>query len=116
MRNYIVKRILQAIPIIIGISFISFLIIQLSPGDFLSTIALDPQMSPDVIEQIRQDFGLNKPILVQYILWLKNIFFLDFGYSFSYRVSVSFLVISRLGNTLILSLFSMFLAWLLIIP
>ena len=94
MRNYIVKRILHAIPIILGISFISFLIIQLSPGDFLSTVSLDPHMSPTVIEEIRQDFGLNKPVLVQYMLWLKNIFSLDFGYSFSYRVPVSFLIFS----------------------
>jgi peptide/nickel transport system permease protein len=104
------------IPLLIGISLISFFIIQLAPGDFLTQQALNPQVSAERIAQERARFGLDKPIYLQYLIWLKNILRLDFGYSFAYRLPVFTLIKSRLYNTFILSLSAMIFTWVLSIP
>ncbi|NQS89201.1 ABC transporter permease [Patescibacteria group bacterium] len=116
MLRYIVRRFLHIIPLLIGISLISFFIIQLAPGDFLTQQALNPQVSAERIAQERARFGLDKPIYLQYLLWLKNILRLDFGYSFAYRVPVFTLIKSKLYNTFILSLSAMIFTWVLSIP
>ncbi len=116
MLTYIVRRFLHMFPLVIGISLISFFIIQLAPGDFLTQQALNPQVSTQRIAQERARFGLDKPVYVQYFIWLKNALRLDFGYSFSYRVPVFRLIATRLFNTFILSLSAMIFTWVLSIP
>ncbi len=116
MLRYVVRRFLHMIPLLIGISFISFFIIQLAPGDFLTQQALNPQVSAERIAQERARFGLDQPIYLQYLIWLKNILHLDFGYSFAYRLPVFTLIKSRLYNTFILSLSAMIFTWVLSIP
>ena len=116
MLRYIVRRFLHMIPLLIGISLISFFIIQLAPGDFLTQQALNPQVSAERIAQERARFGLDKPIYLQYLFWLKSILRLDFGYSFAYRLPVFTLIKSRLYNTFILSLSAMIFTWVLSIP
>ncbi len=114
--RYIVRRFLHMFPLVIGISLISFFIIQLAPGDFLTQQALNPQVSAERIAQERARFGLDEPVYVQYFIWLKNALRLDFGHSFSYRVPVFRLIASRLFNTFILSLSAMIFTWILSIP
>ncbi len=114
--RYIVRRFLHMFPLVIGISLISFFIIQLAPGDFLTQQALNPQVSTERIAQERARFGLDEPVYVQYFIWLKNALRLDFGHSFSYRVPVFRLIASRLFNTFILSLSAMIFTWILSIP
>jgi peptide/nickel transport system permease protein len=104
------------IPLLLGISLISFIIIQLAPGDFLTQQALNPQVSAERIAQERARFGLDKPVYVQYFIWLKNALRLDLGHSFSYRVPVFRLIATRLFNTFILSLSAMIFTWILSIP
>lgn len=104
------------IPLLLGISLISFFIIQLAPGDFLSQQALNPQVSAERIAQERARFGLDEPTYLQYLIWLKNILRLDFGYSFAYRLPVFTLIKNRLYNTFILSLSAMIFTWALSIP
>ena len=116
MQSYIIRRLLQSIPLLIGISLISFLIMQLAPGDYLSTIRMNPDISAEMIDQLEKEFGLDKSAPEQYLHWLWRALQLDFGRSFSYRVPVSFLVKTRMLNTLYLSLAAMFLAWLVAIP
>lgn len=116
MLRYVVRRFLHMVPLVIGISLISFFIIQLAPGDFLTQQALNPQVSAERIAQERARFGLDKPIYLQYLIWLKNILHLDFGYSFAYRLPVFTLIKSRLYNTFILSLSAMIFTWVLSIP
>lgn len=116
MLRYVVQRFLHMVPLVIGISLISFFIIQLAPGDFLTQQALNPQVSAERIAQERARFGLDKPIYLQYLIWLKNILHLDFGYSFAYRLPVFTLIKSRLYNTFILSLSAMIFTWVLSIP
>ena len=116
MQSYIIRRLLQSIPLLIGISLISFLIMQLAPGDYLNTIRMNPDISAEMIDQLEKEFGLDKSAPEQYLHWLWRALQLDFGRSFSYRVPVSFLVKTRMLNTLYLSLAAMFLAWLVAIP
>ncbi len=116
MLAYISRRLLHMVPLLLGISLISFIIIQLAPGDFLTQQALNPQVSAERIAQEKARFGLDKPVYVQYFIWLKNALHLDFGYSFSYRVPVFRLIGSRLFNTFILSLSAMIFTWILSIP
>ena len=94
----------------------TFFLMQSSPGNYLDMIRLDPQNSPEVIARYEKLYNLNKPVWEQYLQWLKNIFRLEFGYSFYYNVPVSQVISSRLMNTLILSLSSLVLTWVLAIP
>ena len=99
MRKLIVKRILQAIPLLIVISIISFLLIKLAPGDPLQAF-ITPKMSTADIERIRQNLGLDKPIYLQYFYWIKNIFRGDFGYSLTNYRPVLDLILERIPATL----------------
>jgi peptide/nickel transport system permease protein len=84
MIGYLAKRLLSMIPTILGVTLISFLIIQLTPGKPTDVMTdLNPKMTPEARERLVKYYGLDKPILVQYGLWLKRIALLDFGNSFS---------------------------------
>ncbi|MCM8785209.1 MAG: ABC transporter permease [Candidatus Omnitrophica bacterium] len=116
MRRYILNRLFQFIPLLIGMTFISFLIIQISPGDYFTQLKMNPEISPETIENMRKLFGLDRPVIIQYFYWLKNIFTFNLGESFSYHVPVSFLIKVRLKNTIALSIFSILLTWIISIP
>lgn len=116
MKRYILLRLIQFIPLLIGMTFISFLIIQIAPGDYFTQLKMNPEISPETIEQMRKTFGLDKPIITQYFYWLKNVLTFNLGESFSYHVPVSYLIKMRLKNTVALSIFSMALTWIIAIP
>ncbi|HPP66864.1 MAG TPA: ABC transporter permease, partial [bacterium] len=116
MKKLILKRLIQIIPLLIGMSFVSFIIIQSAPGDYFTQMKMNPEISPETIEQMRTNFGLDKPMIIQYLLWLKNICKLDFGVSFSYHIPVRSLIKFRIKNTLCLAIFSIVLSWLIAIP
>jgi peptide/nickel transport system permease protein len=105
------------IPILLGISLLSFFVIQLAPGNFLTVMKADPQVSKERIAEMERKFGLDEPWPVQYALWLKNIVLhFDFGYSFANKRPVGELIGERLRNTLYLSLTAMVIAYGLAIP
>ncbi len=104
------------IPLVIGITFISFIIIQMAPGDYLDQLRMNPQISKETLKELEKAYGLDQPILVQYFKWLINALKFDLGYSFSYHVPVIELIKERIGNTLFLSITSALLAWLLAVP
>jgi len=84
MRAFIIRRVLQTIPLLLGISALTFLLLQLAPGDFLNRMIENPGISEETIQAMRSRFGLDQPWYVQYGLYLKNLFLhLDFGESFS---------------------------------
>lgn len=116
MLKFIFFRLLQAIPTLIGVTFLSFVIIKLAPGDYLDQLRLNPQISPETIERLKEIYGLDKPLLVQYFLWLKNALFFDLGYSFQYHAPVLELILERIPNTLLLSVSSALFAWILAVP
>jgi peptide/nickel transport system permease protein len=81
---YIIKRLFAMLPVIIGVTLISFLIIHLAPGKPTDVMTeLNPKITPEARARLEKYYGLDKPILVQYGLWLKRIALLDFGNSFS---------------------------------
>ena len=116
MGRFIVKRVINMIPLLIGITFISFLVMSMVPGDFLSNLKMNPSISPQVIAQMEAEFGLNQPLLVRYGKWLWAVLHLNLGISLTYRVSVTSLIAARAVNTIILSAASMLFAWSLAIP
>ncbi len=113
---YILKRLIQMIPLVIGITFISFIIIQLAPGDYLDQLKMNPQISKETLKELEKAYGLDQPLLVQYFKWLINALKFDLGYSFAYHVPVLELIKERVGNTLFLSITSAILAWGLAVP
>ncbi len=116
MRRYIARRFINLIPLLLGISLLSFIAIQLSPGDFLAEIRLNPVVSQQTVDEMRRDFGLDQPLYVQYAKWLWRVLHLDFGYSFAFQVPVMWLIGSHVVNTLLLNIAALTIAWTLAIP
>ncbi|MBI2820039.1 MAG: ABC transporter permease [Acidobacteria bacterium] len=124
MKTYLAKRLLLIIPTILGISLITFVIIRLAPGDpaamrigsSVEGSIGDTQMAAEIIEKTRQQFGLDKPIPVQYWMWLKSIATLNFGRSYKDNRPVMDKIWERLPITLQLNIISLFLTYLLAIP
>ncbi len=116
MTTYIIRRIIISIPLLLAISFIAFMVFHLAPGNYFDTLRMNPQISEDTIRQYEAMYHLDKPPLVQYGYWLKNLIRLELGYSFVKKEPVTRVIKSRLINTLILSLSAMFLTWLVAIP
>jgi peptide/nickel transport system permease protein len=90
--------------------------IQLAPGDILAEYRMNPQMSQEAVKQMEAKFHFDKPAVIQYFYWLKNLLKLDLGYSFSKKMSVVSVLGSRLLNTLILALFAIIITWTVSIP
>lgn len=128
MTEYIIRRILWAIPTLIIISIISFVVIQLPPGDFLTSYiaqiraeegdeAAEEALRDGRIAILRERYSLDQPLPVQYWRWITNIVLNgDFGYSFDQRSPVSELIWERLGLTVILSGLTMLFTWAMAIP
>lgn len=116
MSNYILKRFLVAIPMLLGIALVTFALMGGTPGSYLDTMRLDPQFSEATIAHYQRIYGLDKPWWVQFLHWVKNIFHLEFGYSFHFNVPVAKIIGGRLFNTFILSLASLLVTWGIAIP
>jgi len=114
---YIVRRLLQASLTMLLASALSFFIIQLAPGDYLDTLRQNPQISEETIKGLQQRFGLDKPIIEQYFLWLRQIVTQgDFGISFAYQRPVSALLWERVPATLLIAFASLIMTWAIAIP
>lgn len=101
MIPFLLKRFVQFIPTILLSSLLVFFVISLAPGDFLTTASLNPNISPERLAAMKANFGLDKPVYVQYLLWIKNIFLHgDFGISFAYTQPVWNIMIPRIINSL----------------
>lgn len=104
------------IPLLFGITFFSFMIISLAPGDYITAMSQNPQITQNTIDGLRVKFGLDRPWYIQYAKWLWNALHLDFGYSFANQVPVFSLISERLVNTMLLALSAALFAWGLSIP
>lgn len=113
--KYIIKRILQTIPLLIMVSLISFFIIRLSPVDPLAELKLNPSVSPATVERERQRLGLDKPIIVQYGKWSCSFVQGDLGVT-STGEKVSQKLKERIPNTLLLTSIVILLTWLVGVP
>ena len=122
MFRYIIKRLLLMIPVLLAVSVLSFIVIQLPPGDFLSNRVaklLLEEGTPAIeeeIEALRQQYGLDKPAVVRYFMWMGGLLQGDMGRSFLYRKPVNTLIWERLALTMIISICSILLSWLIAFP
>ena len=101
--RYVVRRLLQAIPVVLGVVVLNFLLLQLAPGDAATVLAGEAGGAPaEYVQALRERFGLDKPVPVQLALYVKNILALDLGYSFRNQSPVLPLILARLSATLLL--------------
>ena len=101
--RYVLRRLLQAIPVVLGVVVLNFLLLQLAPGDAATVLAGEAGGAPlEYVQQLRERFGLDKPVPVQLALYVKNILALDLGYSFRNASPVLPLILARLSPTLLL--------------
>jgi len=112
MTNYIIRRIIMMIPVFILCSMIIFLILHLVSGNPIDNL-LHPGSPPEVRERLIKEFGLDKPIYQQYIIWLTNIFKGNLGVSITEQRSVSELLLLKLPNTVVLGAVSFLISFIL---
>ena len=117
MRTYVLRRLLQTLPLLLGISIMTFLLLQLAPGDFLNQMAENPAISADTIEAMRRNFGLDRPWYIQYVIYLRNVILhFDFGESFARHKPVFEVLKDGFNNTLLLAGAAAVITWGLAIP
>jgi len=102
---YVLRRLLQAVPVVLAIILLNFLLLHLAPGDAAQVLAGEAgSATPEYMAQLRQRFGLDRPLAVQLVLYLKQMLVLDLGFSFRHSMPVLDLILARLGPTLLLML------------
>jgi peptide/nickel transport system permease protein len=122
MSAYIIRRMLTAIPLLVAISIIGFIIIQLPEGDFLDRKIqqLEEQYGDSSslaqVDELRQRYGLDQPIWARYLIWVTGFVQGDFGESFEYEREVNELIWDRLGFTILISICSLIFTYALAIP
>ena len=122
MFQFLLRRLLYMIPTLIAISIVAFVIIQLPPGDFLTTMvasmaAQGEDVDSTALQALKDQYGLGQPVHVQYLKWMQGILLRgDFGDSFGWNKAVSDLVWSRLALTFVLSLASLLFVWVVAFP
>src|SRR3982075_4076933 len=100
MARYLLKRLLIAIPSLLGISVIIFAVLALAPGDPFAELATNPAVPPEVREALRAKFGLDDPVAIRYFHWIAAMLQGDWGFSFASRINVDTLILQRLPTTL----------------
>lgn len=121
MFGYLIHRLLVMIPTLLIISLIVFVIIQLPPGDYLSSYVAELQSQGEAVSEqkiafLREQYGLDKPMWEQYVFWVFGMLQGDFGYSFEYRLPVSEVVGDRLWLTFLVSITTILFTWAMSFP
>jgi peptide/nickel transport system permease protein len=119
--DYLIRRVLVMIPTLLAISFITFVIIQLPPGDYLTTYIEELRSQGEAVDQgkidfLRQQFGLDLPFHEKYLTWLWGLLHGDFGFSFEYNLPVSQVIGDRLMLSMILSFATVVFTWVVAFP
>lgn len=121
MIPFIIRRVAVSILTLVFVSMLTFIIIQLPPGDYLTTKLATLAMAgeaagDDQVELLREQYGLNKPLTVQYFNWVGNMLRGDLGMSFQKERPVADLIWDRLGYTTLIAMLSMLAAWIIALP
>jgi peptide/nickel transport system permease protein len=116
MSQYVLRRLLIAVPSLLGISLVLFVVLALAPGDPFSELATNPNVPPEVAQSLRAKFGLDDPIYLRYLHWLSAMVHGDWGFSFVSRMNVDQLILQRLPATLYVVGSAQILALLIAIP
>jgi peptide/nickel transport system permease protein len=121
MLGFFVRRIMVMIPTLLAISAITFVIIQLPPGDYLTTLVTELESRGEAIDQsrlqfLRETYGLDKPMIEQYFVWLGGMLTGDYGYSFEYNRPVADVVGDRMLLTIVVSFATIVFIWVVSFP
>jgi peptide/nickel transport system permease protein len=114
--RFLIRRLAHAILLLFAISFLSFVLLQLTPGDFFDGLRLNPEISSQTIDGLRKQYGLDRSLPVRYERWLVSILHGQLGFSLAYKSPVGPLLRDRARNTLLLAGTATLLAWLAAIP
>jgi peptide/nickel transport system permease protein len=114
--RFLIRRFAHGLFLLLGVSALSFLLVQLAPGDYFEQMALNPQISPQTVATLRARYGLDRPLPLQYVRWVRSVLAGDLGFSFAYNSPVALLLRPRVENTLILAVPAALLAWLIALP
>jgi peptide/nickel transport system permease protein len=109
--HFLLRRFLRSLCLLVGVSFLSFLLLDLAPGDYFDSMRLDPNISPDTVKAIRAQYGLNRPLPEEYLSWVRSVCRGDWGYSLAYNLPAAQIIWQRAGYTLLLSGAATALAW-----
>lgn len=121
MLQYVIRRLLIMIPTLLAISLVAFIIIQLPPGDYLTTVitnaaARGETIDPAEVARLERQYGLDQPIVIQYFDWLGGLFVGDWGYSFEFNRPVADIIWERVGWSFVISFLSLLFVWLVAFP
>jgi len=114
--RYIRRRLIHGALLLVGISFLSFALLQLAPGDYFDAMRMNPQISAQTINGLRSEYGLDRPLPMRYVQWLASLLKGELGFSIAYNSPVGALLWVRARNTLLLTGTATSLAWLLAVP
>ena len=121
MLAYIIRRLIGMVPTLAIVSVLTFIIVQLPPGDFVTTLSTQAAVAGSsiddkAVEALRRQYGLDQPYYVQYLTWISGFPRGDFGYSAEWKAPVSELIASRLGFTLLMTGLALLFMWVIAIP
>jgi peptide/nickel transport system permease protein len=114
--RYLARRVLYSLFLLVGVSVLTFVLVNLAPGEFFDEMRLDPRVSPATIARLRSQYGLDRSLTVKYFQWLRSVANGDGGFSFAYNSPAAPIVWLRAGNTLLLTGTATLFAWLIAIP
>jgi peptide/nickel transport system permease protein len=114
--RFLARRLAHAVLLLLAVSLLSFALLQLTPGDFFDGLRLNPEISPQTVEGLRAQYGLDRPLPVRYERWVASLVHGQLGYSLAYKSPVGPLLRDRARNTLLLTGTATLLAWLIAIP
>ncbi|ADD04168.1 ABC-type transport system permease protein (probable substrate dipeptide/oligopeptide) [Natrialba magadii ATCC 43099] len=117
LQKFILKRILASVPVLFGVSVVTFALMHITPGDIVDQlVAANPNVPSHEAARLRREFGLDQPVWVQYLDWMQGVLTGDFGEVYSTSRDVSAVVLARLPETIALGLFGWVFALLIAIP
>jgi peptide/nickel transport system permease protein len=116
MIRYFARRIFYSLFLLVSVSVLSFALIDLAPGDFFETLRLDPRISASTINALRSQRGLDRPLLIKYLLWLRSVARGEWGFSIAYDSPAAPILLVRARNTLLLTGTATSFSWLIAIP
>jgi peptide/nickel transport system permease protein len=114
--RYVWRRLGHAVLVLVGVSFLTFVLAAAAPGSLVDELRLDPRVSPETIEAMRVRYGVNDAVPAQYLRWLESVARGELGFSIAYNGPVGPLLWPRVRNTLLLTVPAMLLSWLIALP
>jgi peptide/nickel transport system permease protein len=114
--GFLLRRLFRSLFLVAGASVLSFAIIDLAPGDYFDAMRLNPRVSRETIAALRSEYGLNRPLPVQYLSWARSVLRGDWGFSLAYNTPAAPILWPRARHTLFLSATATLLAWLIAVP